>query len=198
MPKKKVTLEAIDRKLNRILKNQKELAGLERKELKEERKIERLEAEELEELKELERFEKEIKQAVGSHPLRKITYRDIAKGTIGALIGVVAHYTFVYGIKVAHEIDVVRAGLLFPISYCLGGIFMYMTGFRKIKDPKLLSFLPVRLTVLYLVAVTTAFLTLLLFNPEFLDSYTEAFKQVATVTLTAVIGACTADLIGKD
>jgi len=149
-------------------------------------------------LKELEAFEKEIKEQVGAHPLRRITYKDIAKGSIGALVGVAAHYSFVYGVKVAAEIDVVRATLLFPISYALGGVFMYLTGFRKIKDPKLLSFLPVRLTILYFTAVITSMLVLLLFNPEFLHNFWDSYKQVATVTLTAVIGACTADLIGKE
>lgn len=191
MPKKKVSLSALDKKLSEVLRNQKKLLALERK-------VESEEEAELRALRELEQVEEEIKEAVGPHPLKKLTYRDIAKGTIGALIGVVAHYTFVYGIKVAHDIDLVRATLLFPISYCLGAIFMYVTGFRKVKDPKLLSFLPVRLTVLYIVAIATTFLTLLLFNPEFLSDKWEAYKQVATVTLTAVIGACTADLIGKE
>lgn len=198
MPKKKVTLSDLDKKLSRILSAQKKMLKMEEQEIKLQRRVEKEEREELEELRELEKYEREIKEAVGPHPLKKITYRDVAKGTIGALIGVVAHYTFVYGIKVAHDIDLVRATLLYPISYGLGGIFMYMTGFRRVKDPKLMSFLPLRLTVLYVVALTTAFLTLLLFNPEFLDNYTEAFKQLATVTLTAVIGACTADLIGKE
>jgi uncharacterized membrane protein len=190
MPKK-VTLEDVNRKLDLLLRQ-------ERKELKEESAIEREEETELQKLKELESFEEEIVRQVGAHPLRKLTYKDVVKGSIGAFIGVAAHYSFVYGVKVAAEIDVFRATLLFPISYAFGGIFMYLTGFRRIKDPRIMSFLPVRLTVLYIVAIITAMLVLLLFNPEFFHDFWATYKQVATVTLSAVIGACTADLIGKD
>ncbi len=190
MPKK-VSLEDINRKLDLLLKQ-------ESKELKEEKLIEREEEAELQKLNELESFEKKIMTEVGPHPLRKLTYKDVAKGSIGAFIGVAAHYSFVYGVKVAAEIDIFRATLLFPISYAFGGIFMYLTGFRRIKDPKTMSFLPVRLTILYLVAVITSMLVLLLFNPEFFHDFWSTYKQVATVTLSAVIGACTADLIGKE
>lgn len=191
MPKKKVSLETVNRKLDKLLATQKKIFSVGRK-------VHREEHEELERLEELKKYEEEIKKELGPHPLRKITHRDIAKGTLGALIGVVAHYTFVYGIKVAHDIDLVRATLLYPLSYGLGGIFMYVTGFRKVKDKKLLAFLPLRLTILYIVAVVTAMLTLLLFNPGFTHDFWEAYKQVATVTLTATIGACTADLVGRE
>ena len=190
MPKK-VTLESINRKLDLLLKGEK-------KELKEEEAIETEEKEELKKLEELETFEKQLVQEVGEHPLQKITYKDIAKGSIGAFIGVAAHYSFVYGVKVAAEIDITRATLLFPISYAFGGIFMYYTGFRRIRDPRIISFLPVRLTTLYVVAIITSILVLWLFNPEFFNDFWTMYKQIATVTLLAVIGACTADLIGKD
>jgi len=189
--KKKVSLEDINSKLDHILKNQ---ASIE----KEEKSIHAEEHEELRELHELEAFEKKISEEVGEHPLVRLTYKDLAKGVIGAFLGVAAHYTFVYGIKVASDIDVVRATLLFPIAYAFGGIFMYYTGFRRIKDPKLARFLPLRLSVLYVVAVVTTFFSLFLFNPSFLADGVLAYKQVATVTLSAVIGACTADLVGRD
>ncbi|HLF54841.1 MAG TPA: DUF2391 family protein [Candidatus Nanoarchaeia archaeon] len=197
MPKR-VTLAEVSNKLDRLMEAQKRLLSKEVKVEKKEALVEREEKEELKELKELEAFEKEIISEVGEHPLRKLTYRDIAKGSVGAFIGVAAHYTFVYSVKVAAEIDLFRATLLFPISFALGGVFMYVTGYRKIKDPKLMYFLPVRLTVLYIVSVITAMLTLWLFNPQFLNEFWPTYKQVATLTLSAVIGACTADLIGKE
>lgn len=198
MIKKRVSLDSVNRKLDLILKNQKKLFAEEKRIEAEEAEVHRQETEELKRLSELEAVEREIVREVGSHPLKTITYRDVAKGSIGAFVGVGAHYTFVYGVKVAAEIDVARATLLFPISYALGGVFMYMTGFRRIKDPKLLSFLPLRLTVLYATAVITAVLVLLLFNPDFFSDFWMTYKQIATVTLSAVIGACTADLIGKE
>jgi uncharacterized membrane protein len=197
MPKR-VSLEEINRKLDKIISAQSKLFAKEVKVEKEEELVQKEEKEELAKLKELETFEKELVREVGAHPLKKITYKDVAKGSVGAFIGVAAHYTFVYGVKVAAEIDVFRATLLLPISYALGGIFMYMTGFRRIKDPKIMSFLPVRLTILYIVAIITATLVLLLFNPDFLHDFWTAYKQVATMTLSAVIGACTADLLGKE
>src|SRR3989338_6581049 len=144
--KKRASLEAIDRKLSKVLSNQNRLIKLEIKTEKEERK-------ELSGLERLEALEKEIEKEVGPHPLRRITYKDIAKSSVGAFIGVVAHYTFVYGIKVASEIDLARAIILFPISYGIGGIFMYATGYRKIKDSRVKFFLPLRLTVVYFTAL---------------------------------------------
>ncbi|MEM3154207.1 MAG: DUF2391 family protein [Candidatus Woesearchaeota archaeon] len=197
MPKK-VSLEEVNKKLDRLLAVQKRLIAKEERIARAEEKVEREEETELQKLKELESFEREIIREVGAHPLRQLTYKDVVKGCIGAFIGVAAHYSFVYGVKVAAEIDILRATLLFPISYAFGGIFMYLTGFRRIKDPKIMSFLPVRLTVLYVVAVITSILVLWLFNPEFLHEFWPTYKQVATVSLSAVIGACTADLIGKE
>ncbi len=197
MPKR-VSLEAINRKLDVVLSYQKKILSREAEVEKEEKAVESEEREELRKLEELESMERELIHEVGEHPLQKISYKDLAKGCIGAFIGVGAHYTFVYGVKVAAEIDVTRATLLFPISYALGGIFMYMTGFRRIKDPKIMSFLPLRLTILYVTAIITAMLVLWLFIPGFFSDFWTSYKQVATVTLSAVIGACTADLLGKE
>ncbi len=195
---KKASLEEINKKLEAIMTAQRKLLSKETAVEKEEEKVETEEKEELTKLEELKAVEKELLQEVGSHPLQKITYKDVVKGSIGAFIGVAAHFSFVYGVKVAADIDITRATLLFPISYAFGGIFMYLTGFRRIKDPKIMSFLPVRLTILYITAVITAMLVLLLFSPAFFQDFWTTYKQVATVTLSAIIGACTADLLGKE
>lgn len=192
---KRVTVEELNRKLNKILKNQKLILEEEAEELKEEKKIE---SEEEEELRKLKAIHAEITEELGAHPLTKITIRDIAKGAIGSFIGVVAHFTFFYGIEVAEWLSMARATALFPISFAIGGIFMYATGFRKIKDKKILSFLPVRLVVLYLVSLIVSMLVLAFFSPEFSHGFEIAYKQLSTVTLIAVVGACTADLIGKE
>ncbi|MBW2973553.1 TIGR02587 family membrane protein [Candidatus Woesearchaeota archaeon] len=190
MAKKKVTLGILNQKLDLLTKAVKRV---ERKESQ----LEKEERAELAELKKLEEIEKKIQERVKAHPLRKITYKDIAKGALGAFIGVVAHYTFLYGIHVAAEIDIFRATLLFPIAYLLGGIFLYATGFRKVSG-KMLWFLPVRLTVLYIISLVMAIAVLYLFHPEFSYHFWDGYKQVAAVNLTALIGACTADLIGKE
>jgi uncharacterized membrane protein len=184
MAKKKVT--AVDKKLNEILRRIKKVQQQGQLELKEEK----------EQTEELEDLERQIKEATEPHPLRRITYKDIAKGSLGAFIGVVAHYTFVYGIKVAQQIDVVRATILYPLAFIIGGIFLYATGYRKVRVKRILWFLPVRLIVLYMIAILTATIVLLLFQPDFMHNFWDAYKQLAAVTLTAMIGACAADLIG--
>lgn len=189
MAKKRVKKSSVDVKLNKILKTVKRLEKEQLQELKVERK-------QTEEITELKRLEKQIAEATEKHPLRRITYRDLAKGSLGAFIGVVAHYTFIYGIRVAEQIDMLRATLLFPLAFIIGGVFLYATGYRKVRVKKVLWFLPVRLIILYLISIITATLVLILFLPEFMHNFTDAYKQLAAVTLTAMIGACVADLIG--
>ncbi len=218
--KKRVSLQAMDSKLDKILKKQtlmlkeedevleedKELEKEEELVEKQEKKIEQLEKKSIHEegkmeneLASLEHLEKEIEKEVEPHPLRKITYKDMIKGSIGAFFGVATHYSFLYGIEVANELDMVRATILYPLSFIIGGIFLYATGFRKIKDRRILAFLPVRLIVLYLVAIATSIAVLFLFYPNIMEeSILMAYKQVAAVTVTAIVGACTADMIGRE
>lgn len=195
---KRVTLDSVNRKLDRILKYHKTLEKT-TKEISED-EAEELQREEqtLEELKKLEALEREVAEQVKTHPLKKITYKDVARGMVGAFFGAVAHYTFVYGIKVAHDITIVRATILFPLSFIIGAIFLYVAGFRKIQDKKIMWFLPVRLLVLYATALVTSVIVLYLFNPEFGVNFIESYKQVATVSLSAIIGATAADLLGKE
>ncbi|MBS3125628.1 DUF2391 family protein [Candidatus Woesearchaeota archaeon] len=191
MSKKKVNLQDVDRKLQLLLRNQQKL-------LREEKEVDKDEHKELAHLQQLEAIEEQVVKELGPHPLTTITSRDIARGTVGAFIGVVAHFTFFYGIEVAEWLSVTRATLLYPLSLIIGGIFMYATGFRKINDRRVLAFLPTRLIVLYIVALLVSALVLFFFSPEFTHTFETAYKQLATVTLIAIMGACTADLIGKD
>lgn len=197
MAKKRVTLDSVDHKLSRILKIQKEL-------LKDHDSIERTdkkmlhqESEELSGLERLRSIQRKLSKSVEPHPLRRMTFRDIAQGTIGAFFGVLAHFTFFYGVKVASQLSLTRAILLFPLSLTIGAIFLYATGFRKVPK-KYLWYLPIRLIALQLVAMTMAIIVLAIFEPEFGHSFVDSFKQVATVSLIGLLGAITADLIGKE
>lgn len=194
MPKKRPELAA---KLDEILRLQRAILARTKALGLEEEKIETEEERELTELEKLERLEARLARAALPHPLRRITLKDIARGIVGAFFGAVAHYTFIYGLKVAELIDVRRATLLFVLSFVVGGVFLYVTGFRKIRDPKILSFMPIRLIVLYMISIVMAVLVLLLFMPGFGAVFIDSYKQVATITLIAVLGACTADIIGK-
>src|SRR3990167_3951458 len=95
-------------RLSRIEKKVDEVLKLEKRQIKEEKLLKKGEdevtqlekqqlkvlASEEEELKKIEQFEKEIRKEVGSHPLTKITIKDLGKGMIGAFIGIVSHYAF--------------------------------------------------------------------------------------------------------
>ena len=197
MPKKSVSLASVDRKLDRVLKQQKELLKDHDSLEKSDRLILKSEASELSGLEKLKELERELARSVGPHPLRKITMRDLAQGTVGAFFGVLAHFTFFYGVKVAHQISLTRAILLFPLSLLVGAIFLYATGFRKVPR-KYLWYLPIRLVALQVVAVLMAVLVLAIFEPTFFHDAIESFKQVATVSLIGLLGAITADLIGKE
>ena len=163
-----------------------------------EHKVENNEKKEQDELAKLEKLEQEIKSEVGSHPLARITFKDIVKGLVGAFIGLCVHYTFTYGVEIAARIDTARVTLLYIISFFIGLLFIYATGFRKVKDPALLMFMPIRLIVLYIAAIIMSIVVLFIFYPEFGHDLLTSYKMVGGVLLAAVIGACTADLIGKD
>lgn len=217
---KKTNLEIINKKLDYIIRTQKKILSeektLEKEEKdifniekniskKEESEIESLEKnfkltekEQEKSLLELKNIEEEIKKEFGEHPLKKIGWKDIVKGAVGAFIGLVVHYTFFYGIKISENLDLTRASLLFVLSFFIGILFIYTTGFRKVKDPKILMFIPLRLVILYVIAVFMSILVLFLFYPKFGHDFNESYKMVSVVLLAAIIGACTADLIGKE
>jgi len=184
--KGKSKLDIINEKLDLILKKEK-------KQLKGQKTFQSLEKEQL---KELDELEKQIKQQVGKHPLTRITIRDVFKGMIGAFVGVISHFAFTKGTELAANISNVTAGSLYFISFIIGGILLYATGFRKVKQIKLFSFLPLRIVVLYIVALLTVIAVLTLFDQY--GSINELYKQVAVVSLPAIIGAGAADLIGRE
>lgn len=163
-----------------------------------EKEIKQKEQTEEKELENLRILEQQIKNEVGEHPLHKISGRDVVKGFVGAFVGLAVHYTFTYGVEISENLDMTRATILFVLSFFVGLMFIYATGFRKIKDPKILMFMPIRLFVLYIAAILMSIFVLYLFYPTFGHEFTESYKMLAGVLLAAVVGACTADLIGKE
>jgi len=221
--KKPSKRQNIDIKLDQVISNQKKLLKEEKKiereesalekeeknnelgELRENKKLEQIEKEMLskdkeeeEELLKLKSLEQEIKKEVGEHPLRKIGAKDVVKGLVGAFIGLAVHYTFIYGVELSEGLDMTRASFQFVLSFFVGLMFIYATGFRKIKDPHILLFMPVRLLVLYFASIIMSILVLYIFYPTFGHDFVHSYKMVAGVLLAAVVGACTADLIGKE
>ena len=72
---------------------------------------------------------------------------------------------------------------------------LYYTGFRKIKDPKLLAILPLRLFLVYSITIIAILITMLVFDTI---KQGHVYSQIAVLSLPAIIGACAADLIGGD
>ena len=213
--RKKTSLIDIERKINKMLTSQERIERLERKlykeeletqelerdQLEEEGDIQALEKRQLKEMEELEELEKDIKHAVVKHPLRKITIRDFSKGLIGAFIGIVSHYAFIEGAHVAEDISIARASFLLVLSFLVGFVFIYFTGYRRVNDKKLLEFLPIRVLVIYLVSLFAIFVVLFAFGliePLKELDFGLIYRQVGVISLPAIIGAAAADLIGKN
>ena len=145
----------------------------------------------------VENIEESIKKETAENPLTKLTMHDINKGIIGAFIGVVAHFAFIYGRQIAKDITTARATVLIIFSYALIVMLMYETGYRDIKEKRILGILPKRATVIYLTSIIVIPLIFFLFNQLNLSDPVDLFKQIAVSSVFASIGAGTADIIGK-
>jgi len=152
----------------------------------------------------IEKEEKRIKKAeeniislVKIKPLSGVTLKDVNKGVIGAFVGVVAHFGFIYGKEIAEKISPVRATLLYLFSYSLIIILMYETGYRQIKEKRIMKFLPLRATVIFIISIIVIIFIFLLFNQINFSNIGMLYREVAVTSVLAVLGAGTADLIGR-
>ena len=167
-----------------------------KKVLAEEKRIEQLEKKELQTLQSLKH---EVESDNSSHPLTKITKADMVRSVIGALIGTVGHFAFFYGIELADKISMLRATSLYLLSLVVCFFFMYYSGFRKVKEIKVFRFIPARMAVVYLISLFVVLITLFIFG--FLDTTTtfeHIYKATAATLLLSVLGASTADILGKE
>ena len=181
----------VERKIDDVEKKEEKIEEKEAEIIGEEKKIEK-------QTEEVEKLEKEIKKEVTMKPLKKLNIRDINKGIVGAFIGVVAHFAFIYGKEIAKEITVTRATILIIFSYLLTILLMYETGYREIKEKKLLGMLPMRATVIFLTSIAVILVIFLLFNQVSVGDITGLYKQMAVTSVLASLGAGTADLIGRE
>ena len=189
-----IEFKKIEDKLNQVLslekrqfKEENEVEDLEKRQTKNENKLEK------EQLEELEKIEKEIREETKPKVLAKITYRDISKAFVGAFIALISHYLVFKGVEIAQHITYSRAIFFFLLSYFVGFVFIYATGFRRVKQKKLLYFMPIRITIIYGISLLVVFIVLSIFE---LMTPGLLFKQLAVLSLPAIIGACAADLIG--
>ena len=112
-------------------------------------------------------------------------------------MGVVAHFGFIYGKEIAEKISPTRATLLYLFSYSLIIILMYETGYRKIKEKRIMKVLPLRATVIFLISIIVILFIFLLFDQIDFSNIGMLYSEVAVTSVLAVLGASTADLIGR-
>ncbi|MCA9487109.1 DUF2391 family protein [Candidatus Woesearchaeota archaeon] len=199
----------INERLNKILSNQNKIMRQQEKILGEEEKLEDLEEKELrleseqkktdiDALRELAKIETQLRKSA-SEPMKHITRRDLVKGTIGAFFGVISHFAFAKATKeIAPHLDIVRTTLLYIIAFAIIILMLYYTGFRKVQRYSLFTFLPLRATILYCVSILVIIFVNLLFGEiSFPLSFVSLYKVVGASIILAVLGAGTADLIGR-
>ena len=76
--------------------------------------------------------------------------------------------------------------------------FLSISGFRKVKQVRILSFIPLRVTLIFFVAITVIVIVFALFGViNSHSTFGEVYKMVATTSVLAMLGAGTADLIGE-
>ena len=184
MPKKR---KSTKKKLSRLQRIEKKLDKVLRKENKQENTDEDIE-EDIE----------EIKKDLQGSPLKKITIKDFGKALIGSFIGVTSHFVFLEGAHFADNLTAYRATWLLIVAYLVGLIFIYAAGFKKVKQIRLLSFIPARITLIYIVALSVTFFVLYIYGITAHSSAILIYKQVAAVSIPAIIGASAADLIGHE
>ncbi|MBI2654797.1 hypothetical protein HYX06_00035 [Candidatus Woesearchaeota archaeon] len=74
---------------------------------------------------------------------------------------------------------------------------MYETGYREIKEKRLLGLLPKRATFIFITSIVVVAAIFFLFNMVDLKDPVGFFKQIAVTSVLASLGAGTADLLGK-
>ncbi|MGV8162502.1 MAG: hypothetical protein ACP5N2_04195 [Candidatus Nanoarchaeia archaeon] len=191
--------DVLKKEEDKIFEEEKKFTDFEKKELLEDKKIEDEEKEELLELKKIENLEHSIKENLKESPLKRITYRDITKGIIGAFFGIVGHFAFVEGTHLSENFSFMRSTLLLISAFIIILMFLYFSGFRKVNDKFIFEFLPIRAVVIFFSSILTVFIVLLLYG--FVDlntSFMHVYNSVAAISILAVLGAGTADLIGRN
>lgn len=176
-------VEEVEKKTERIEQKEAQIA-------REEKKLEK-------ETQKVEGIERKIEKEISQKPLTAFNFRDLNKGIVGAFIGVVAHFGFIYGSVLADKITTARASLLLVFSYLLIVVLMYETGYREIKEKRLLGILPKRATFIFITSIVVVAAIFFLFNMVDLKDPVGFFKQIAVTSVLASLGAGTADLLGK-
>ncbi len=192
----------IEKKLDELEKTQKDVLKLQKKLLKKENEIYNLEQKiyekEEDNLKLHRKFERKINKFKDTSKIRtKTNYKDVIKAIIGAFFGIMGHFAFAKGVDLAQEHTYIRSSLILLTSFAILILFIYHSGFRDVRRRYFLKILPVRATVLYISAISTIVFVLFLYGIiDFNSTFKEIYNSVASISIIAVLGAGTSDLIG--
>ncbi|NQZ84773.1 MAG: hypothetical protein HRU03_03560 [Nanoarchaeales archaeon] len=199
---------SLNEKLDLIIRNQAKILKNEELILGKEDEIEELEKEELaqdkrtsqteeETLDELAKIEAKLNQSI-SKPLKLVTKRDLFKGFIGSFVGVMGHFAFSKAADIANNLSMYQTSFLYFVAAVIVIIMLYYTGFRNIEKQIILKFMPLRAITLYSVSIFTILFVNLIFGKiDFPLEFTQIYKIVGANIILAVMGAVTADLLGK-
>ena len=186
-------LEAVEKEVAKMRKEQRKLIRI----LEKDRTVEKKEISE--ELSKIEMLERGIKEELTVHPLKKVTHRDVTKGILGAFFGVVGHFSFAEGARIAKDLTLDRSILLLTSSFILITLLLYFAGFKKVRDEFFMKVLPIRAIVIYFSAIITTIAVLFLYGEvNTATPLTIIFNDVAAISVLASLGAGTADLLGKN
>ena len=192
-------LEQLDLKQEKILKLQTKLLKKEEQILKLEQKIYASEEQNLKLNKKFNKTKFGKLTKCKAKALKKVTYKDVVKAVIGAFFGIMGHFAFAKGVDLAHDYSYFRATLLFLTSFIILVLFIYYTGFREVKPQFFMRLFPARASVIYVSALSTVVLVLFLYGIIDLNTpFSAIYNYVGAVSVLAVLGAGTSDLIGGE
>ena len=175
-----------------------ELKKLEKEQLREIKKV-RGGEEHVE--KELEKFQKEItelKKEIKPEVSEKFTYRDIARGIVGAIFGM-SVMGWHEGVRnAAISMPSFNVVLIVLLTIIAGASVLYFSQYKRIKEKWIIhQLLPKRFVIFYILSLGIVFLIYALFNTIQIGitPAKEIIKLVLVLGLPAMIGASTADII---
>ncbi|MBS3164335.1 DUF2391 family protein [Candidatus Woesearchaeota archaeon] len=187
----------IAEKLNKILETQGVIQAKLAELLIDEKAVESEESSILATEEKLLREEKALEKGLKRKVLGKISFHDVSKGVIGSFFGTIGHFAFFEGAHIAEQISMTRATILYIFAYGVGSLLIYFSGFRKVKEERVLHLVPLRVTVMFVISIVSSVLILYLFNQiSFTTSFDVVYKIVANVSVLAMFGATTADFLG--
>ena len=165
------------------------------------RELKKIEAEEENIELELKKFERDIEKLrteIRPAAIEKFTTKDVARGIVGAIFGM-SIMAWHEGVRnAAIEMSFANVIAIVLLTMVAGTSVLYFSQYRKIKEKWIVQqLLPKRFVFLYALAMGIVFSVYVLFNIIQIGTTPteDIIKLILVVSLPAVIGASTADII---